>query len=442
MNRVLVFLGEESLFEDLSLMLRQEGMQATVARSAHHLAAAALADPYDAVLAPLSHFQDIPQLRDCQAQRIAVAERNETEAIAEALGRDVDDYIFEPIRREELHIALQRPRGPRRQVTTPDRIIGTEGGLAKPWRTAMRAAGFDADVLLTGASGTGKELFAQAIHSRSKRSGNALVALNCAAIPQGLAESLLFGHVEGAFTGAHATTRGVFAQAHGGTLFLDEVGDLSEDIQVKLLRALQTGEVHPLGADVPVQVDVRVVAATSRDLPALMAAGSFREDLYYRLAVIPIALPLLRDREADIAELVEYFVSRFAAQHLGDSISLSKESNELLASAPWPGNVRQLQNAIERLVVLCEGPVIEAELVRREIGGISSGETHRASLLHATSHLEATGSLPLKAALKKVEADLIREALAACDGKRGACAARLSISRRALLYKLKDYGIQ
>tara|TARA_R110002073_G_scaffold320759_3_gene496408 strand:+ start:38131 stop:39438 length:1308 start_codon:yes stop_codon:yes gene_type:complete len=435
MNRVLVFFGEESQFEELTLMLRHAGVHATAARSPDALRSA-LADPYDAVIAPFASFAAVPELGRSQAQRIAVASRSQSASLEEAMGRDIDDYLMSPLREEELRLALRRPTQPRPAPMVPDHIVGIENGLAKPWKVAQRAAGFDADVLLTGESGTGKELFAQAIHRLSKRNGAAFVPVNCAAIPEGLAESLLFGHVEGAFTGAHSTTTGVFAKADKGTLFLDEVGDFSPEIQVKLLRALQTGEVQPLGSAQSQTADVRVVAATSRDLPAMVAAGTFREDLYYRLAVIPIELPPLRDRPGDIEALIAHFLAAFATRHQVPSLALTDDAKRLLMKASWPGNVRELQNAIERLVVLCEEDEIGTELVNRELETISAAAS---SVGHGITVSEGT---TLKQAMRLVEAEFIRSALAACDGKRGACAEYLAISQRTLLYKLKEHGIQ
>jgi len=415
-------------------MLRRAGVQATAARSLDALRSA-VADPYDAVIAPIESFVKMPELTSTRAQRIAVAPRSCGSSLEEALGRDIDDYLISPVREEELRLALRRPATPRGAPEVPDHIVGIEHGLAKPWSVAKKAAGFDADVLLTGESGTGKELFARAIHRLSNRSAAAFIPVNCAAIPDGLAESLLFGHVEGAFTGAHAATDGVFTRAHKGTLFLDEVGDFSEEIQVKLLRALQTGEVQRLGAAQSETADVRVVAATSRDLPGMIAAGRFREDLYYRLAVIPIELPPLRERPGDVEALIDHFLAAFASRHQVGGLRLSPAAKQTLIEASWPGNVRELQNAIERLVVLAEGEEIGADLVLREIRAQSSEAS--------VSGLRVGASLgqPLKHTMRLVEAELIRTALAACDGKRGKCAEHLAISQRALLYKLKEYNI-
>ncbi|MCP4446151.1 MAG: sigma-54-dependent Fis family transcriptional regulator [Myxococcales bacterium] len=435
MNRVLVVFREETQFERLALLLRQAEVHATVARSEESMLAA-LADPYDAVFAELPKFAASTELAECKAQRIAVAHRNEADELKKALGRVVDDYLFMPLGQDEVRLALQRPRAPRARAEAVQAIVGVQGGLAKPWGIATKAAGFDADVLLAGESGTGKELFARAIHNLSGRSGGAFVPVNCSAIPQGLAESLLFGHVQGAFTGAHTSAKGVFAKAHGGTLFLDEVGDISEQIQVKLLRALQSGEVQPLGAEQAESLDVRVIAATSRDLSAMVGAGTFREDLYYRLAVVPIELPPLRERPQDAGLLIDHFLTFFATHHQADSVAISEEARGLLLQARWPGNVRQLRNAVERLVVLSEDGIIGAGLVQQEIGSLEGDASCGPSI--------STGLTcrSLREAMRTLEAEFIRQALAECGGKRGDCAKRLSISSRSLLYKLKEYGIQ
>ncbi len=427
MKRVFVFFGEESQAAAVSLMLREQGAMATVASSVDGIDQG----EYDVIFSDLQKFQVHTALRHHPARRLALANRDQGELVQALLGKDMDDVLFSPLDPLQLRLALARPRAFRRREahSAPTTLVGVTGGLADSWALAKRAAGFDAHVLLTGESGTGKERFAQAIHQLSGRHGR-FVAVNCAAIPEGLAESLLFGHVKGAFTGAHATTKGVFSQADGGTLFLDEVGEFSEPIQVKLLRALQTGEVQPLGSDLGTSVDVRVVSATSRDLPERMNQGLFREDLYYRLAVIPIVLPPLRDRRQDIEPLIGHFLNHFAAQHQVGAVQITPAALALLVDAQWPGNVRQLQNAIERLVVLCEGAEIGAELVRQETQSLAV-EPRRPS---------QRGSL--KEIMRSLEEEQLRWALASCDGKRGACAKKLGISPRTLLYKLKEYQIR
>jgi two-component system response regulator GlrR len=237
---------------------------------------------------------------------------------------------------------------------------------------AMRVAASDAGVCIFGASGTGKELLARAIHKASRRAGAAFVAVNCGAIPEGLLESELFGHRRGAFTGALHDRRGLFQAAEGGTLFLDEIGDMPATLQVKLLRALEEKIVRPVGSNETVAVDVRVISATNRKLEELIAAGDFREDLFYRLNVVRLSLPLLSERREDIPLLAAAMLARFAARYERRELALSPEALELLVSAPWPGNVRQLVNVLEQCVALAPTDVISASLVRQ---ALDAGDT-------------------------------------------------------------------
>lgn len=437
MNRVLIF-GEEEGLEALPVLLREFGVQATSTRSAQGATAALQGpEPFDAVVAQLSAFSAGGPLRIPSPRRIAVAERSALNEICSALGRDIDDCVLAPVRAEELLMALRRPRqfghGP---SLAEDVIIGKSGGLAKAWKVVEKAAVFDADVLITGESGTGKEVFARALHRLSKRAHAPFVALNCAAIPKGLLESQLFGHVKGAFTDAHHDKQGVFANAHGGTLFLDEVGDFPSDLQAKLLRALQTGEIQPVGSETTIRVDLRLVSATSRDLESMIADNTFRDDLFYRLAVIPIALPALRERPEDLGALIDHFLARFVAKHGLAGMTLEGHARELLMQASWPGNVRQLQNAVERVVVLSEGSRIGADLVQREIRDMGAKVDEQGE-----QGAVALRGRPLKQAMHAVEAQLIAEALATCSGKRARCAQLLSISQRALLYKIKEHDL-
>jgi two-component system response regulator AtoC len=437
MNRVLL-LGEEERLQALALRLREFGVQATTTRSEEG-ARAALAGPevYDALVAELSAFARGAGLADKDLRRIAIVPSSSIDEACSALGREIDDCLVEPVCAEDLLLALQRPRWPRRvEALAEEPIIGKDMGLAPAWAVASKAAGFDTDVLITGESGTGKELFARALHRMSKRAHGPFVAVNCASIPAGLLESQLFGHVKGAFTDAHKDKQGVFAKANGGTLFLDEVGDFPLDLQVKLLRALQSGEIQPVGSETTIKVDLRLVSATSRDLEAMVAAKTFRDDLFYRLAVIPLALPPLRERREDLNPLIDHFLERFAAKHGLADIELAEGARKLLMQAPWPGNVRQLQNAVERLVVLSEGTQITEELALREIRQHVDPTSESATLAKV-----ALRGRPLKEAMHAVEAQFIAEALAACSGKRARCAELLSISPRALLYKIKEHDL-
>jgi DNA-binding NtrC family response regulator len=242
-----------------------------------------------------------------------------------------------------------------------EQLIGHETGLQEVVRTGRKAAAADIPVMLLGETGVGKEVFARALHGESSRVGKPFVAVNCGAIPAQLVESTLFGHEKGAFTGAIAKAIGKFREAEGGTIFLDEIGELPLDAQVKLLRALQQKEISPVGADHTVPINVRVISATNLDLERQVAEGKFRDDLYFRLNVLPIRLPSLRDRKRDIPELVQHFLERFAALESRPLKTISDDAMKLLESWPWPGNIRELENAIHRAVILADKEVLEPQ---------------------------------------------------------------------------------
>ncbi|MFA9460412.1 sigma-54 interaction domain-containing protein [Thiohalorhabdus sp. Cl-TMA] len=297
-------------------------------------------------------------------------------------------------------------------------------------RTAAVAAATDVSVLVLGETGTGKELLARALHAESPRSRGPFVSVNCATLPDGLAEAQLFGHRKGAFTGAVDHRPGLAASAAGGTLFLDEVGELSAAVQAKLLRFLEAGEYQPVGATAPERADARVVAATNRDLPGEVRAGRFREDLYYRLHVVPVELPPLRERQGDLPLLLERLTADLAARHGVAAPTFNRAARALLEAHPWPGNVRELRNLCERLVILLPG---------REIGPANlPADLQRAGAAGEGPFTLPEGGLRLDA----LEADLIRQALAKTAGNRSRAARLLGLTRDTLLYRLKKYAIQ
>jgi two-component system response regulator AtoC len=294
-----------------------------------------------------------------------------------------------------------------------------------------RAAAYKSTVLFSGETGTGKEVLARAVHAQSPRRAEAFVAINCGAIPETLLESELFGHAKGAFTGADRAKRGLFREADGGTLFLDEIGELPITLQVKLLRVLQEEEVRPLGESKTRPVDVRVIAATARDLETEVQEGRFREDLFYRLNVVRLRVPPLRERPKDVPLLLDHFIARFR-HTLGKPVrSVTDDALERLVKYPWPGNVRELENVIERAMILCDGE----RVTLRELPGnvIAPPEPGGA---------EVGGAFNLKRARRSAEIEAIRRALHATGGNRTHAARLLEISHRALLYKLKDYAIR
>jgi two-component system, NtrC family, response regulator AtoC len=331
-------------------------------------------------------------------------------------------------------------RPPAAVPATPEApaLVGNSPKMLALLAAIRQLAPVRANVLIGGESGTGKELVARALHDQSPWRGGPFVPVNCGAIPAGLIESELFGHVRGAFTDAVRDRRGMFEAAHGGTLFLDEIADLPLTLQPKLLRAIQEGEIHRVGDAIDLRVEVRVVAATARDLAAEVAAGRFREDLYYRLSALSVELPALRHRREDIPSLAEHFLER-ARRRLGVTVAgISEGAMRRLLAHPWPGNVRELENTIERAAVMCaHGEIDEASLPERlteqPIAAAQSAGLEPAAV--------STDDMSIKRATRYWEEVLIRRALQRTQGNRTRAAHLLEISQRALLYKIKEYGI-
>jgi two-component system NtrC family response regulator len=297
--------------------------------------------------------------------------------------------------------------------------------------TAARTAHSNSTVLIRGETGTGKELLARAIHFNSSRSNNPLVTINCGAIPKELLESELFGHRRGAFTGAFTDKKGRIELADRGTLFLDEIAEMSPDLQVKLLRLIQEGEIEKLGSEVKAKVDVRIIAATHRDLQAMIEDGTFREDLYYRLAVIPLVMPPLRERSEDIPDLVQHFFRKSQEKNKRPELVISPALLPYFARYRWPGNVRELENVMERIVVLARGKEIKIEdlpqSLRQEKAGVDALEIDLP---------------PQGISLEAIEKELILKALRRCDWNQTRAARYLDVSRKTLIYRIEKHGIQ
>ncbi len=365
----------------------------------------------------------------------------------EAMKAGAYDFLPKPFKPDDVVLCLRKAEE-RERLTRENRRLRTElragfpsdamVGHCEPMQAVLRQvekmAPQKTTVLIHGESGTGKELVARALHERSPRAAMPFVAVNCGAIPGELLESELFGHARGAFTDAVRAKKGLALEADGGTLFLDEIGELPLPLQVKLLRFLQEEEVRPVGETRSVKVDVRVVAASARDLAQAVAAGQFREDLYWRLAVVGIRLPPLRERPDDLEPLARHFLARFAPLRPEvRGLDFSPEALERLAAHRWPGNVRELMHAVERAVVLAEGPVIREE---------DLPEAVRATASPTADEGPAPGDdLSVKRATRALEERLIRAALARTGGNRTRAAELLDLSYRALLYKIKDYGL-
>ncbi len=348
------------------------------------------------------------------------------------------NFITKPFDRETLRLACQKAVDLKilqeqklELVQEVDRLTGVEGmetantAMAELLDTAKRAASSEATILITGESGTGKEVLARLIHRCSPRKNGSMVAVNCAAIPETLIESELFGHVKGAFTGAVSNRKGRFQVASGGTLFLDEVGELRMDMQAKLLRAIQERQVEPVGADRVEDVDVRLIAATNRDLQAGIAQGTFREDLYYRLGVIPLHLPPLRERQEDIPGLVRHFLVKSKAP---STVSFDDTALDKMRQYAWPGNIRELQNVVERSVILSRGEVISADDLQLAATSFPSQD--------ALPDIPAEGL-----SLEEVEKGLIKKALFKAQGNRSEAARLLKIPRHVLIYRLEKFDL-
>ncbi len=308
----------------------------------------------------------------------------------------------------------------------PDNIVGNSREMVPVFEMIGQVAGSDATVLIRGESGTGKELIAQAVHYGSRRSEGPFVRVNCAALPEGLVESELFGHERGAFTGALQQRAGRFERAAGGTIFLDEIGDLPPSVQIRLLRVLQEREFERVGGNRMLKTDVRIVAATNRDLESDIEDGRFRTDLYYRLNVFPIHVPPLRDRRTDIILLADHFVEKYNRRHGREIVRLSTPAIDLLMAYHWPGNVRELENAIERAVLLADGDVIHARLLPPSLQMAAPGDKR---------------SGPLKVQLDALEKELIVDALKVSRGNRAAAARQLGITERVMGLRVAKYGL-
>ncbi|HJV66284.1 MAG TPA: sigma-54 dependent transcriptional regulator [Geomonas sp.] len=359
----------------------------------------------------------------------------------EAMKAGAHDYITKPFNRDELKLTVKKAlqfaglseENRRMKSELSDKadastIVGSSKEMERVFEVVRKVADTEASVLITGESGTGKELVARSLHAGSSRRNGPFVAINCAAIPRDLLESELFGHVKGSFTGAIKDKAGKFALADGGTIFLDEVGELPVELQPKLLRALQERVIEAVGGVKPQKIDVRVVAATNIDMERATREGTFREDLYYRLAVIPIHLPPLRDRQNDIPQLIRYFCKK----HGGSRVQFEKTALETLVRYPWPGNVRELENTVERLMIMRNGDTISLDDLPEKIAGRNASAGSAGSVLQLPS-----GGYSLE-----LERDAVVEALERNLWNQTAAARFLKIPRHTLIYRIAKYGIR
>jgi DNA-binding NtrC family response regulator len=363
------------------------------------------------------------------------------------------DFLAKPVDPDHLLLLVTRALEQRRIVTEnlllkeelavrrgAPQLVGDDPALRKVFASLQRAASTDATVLLEGESGTGKELFARSLHALSPRADAPFVAINCAAIPENLLETELFGYEKGAFTGAAGRKPGKFEMAHRGTLFLDEIGDLPMSLQAKILRALEEKKFERVGGTALLSVDVRLVAATNKGLRAAVAARRFREDLYFRLSVFPITIPPLRDRPGDVPVLARYFVERFCRDLKKRPFVLSPPALEQLQSYPWPGNVRELQNCIERAVILADGDTLLPRHLNLSFAAPLTDENPESPW----AHVDLSGTLTevVRRVSSEVEKAKIQEVLVEADGNKGRAAELLQVPYRTLLAKLKEHRIE
>jgi two-component system, NtrC family, response regulator AtoC len=452
---ILVADDEPSIRHVLTLVLSEHGYEVRAVADGDEAVRELAARSYDVLLCDvrMPRRDGLSVLRQAKADHpsltvLVMSAYGSQEQALEAVGAGAYDYVQKPFKPEEIVFVLRKAeererllRENRRLRTAaappPERILGDSESLKVVLRQVDRLAPVHTTVLITGESGTGKELIARALHERSPRASHPFVAVNCGAIPAGLIESELFGHAKGAFTDAKTAKQGLFSEADSGTLFLDEVGELPLAAQVKLLRVLQEGEIRPVGESRAERVDVRVIAATLRDLTKLVERGEFREDLYYRLNVVNLRMPPLRERREDIPLLARAFIHRFNRQLNREPPveGLSPEAEALMAAYAWPGNIRELENAMERAVLLADGLLLLPSNLPERLWAAPQPAAGSPSVQQAGSDLS------LKRAMRELEETYIRAALRRTRGNRTRAAEVLDISHRALLYKIKEYGI-
>jgi len=450
MSRVLIVDDEPGLRQSLGLLLGDAGYEVASESDGRRALERATTEPFDLVLCDvrmpqLSGLEFLRAYRDRGGTALVImmsAYGGEDAALA-AMKEGAYDYVPKPFRPDEVVLALRKAEererlrrtvaGLRAQLESgPDSraMVASSPAMQAALDIVARVAEHPTTVLITGESGTGKEVIARAIHRASPRAGAAFIGINCAAIPESLLESELFGHTRGAFTGASADKAGLFEQADGGTLLLDEIGELPFGLQAKLLRVLQESEIRRVGDHRTRRVNVRVLAATARDLQADVRDGRFREDLFYRLHVVAIHLPPLRGRREDVAPLARLFTARLGSR-FGAPVELSDAALAWLESQPWPGNVRELENAIERAAILSG---------KRRLEPGDFEVTRRASIVG--EGMKRDGAESLRSVVEDAERQAIRAALEAAAGNRRSAARRLGVSLRTLFYKIQRYGLE
>ncbi len=449
--RILIVDDEKNQRDILAGYLKKQGYGTESAEGGPQALEKFKRDPFDLILTDyrmpgMDGLQFLKEVRRLNPETVVVVMTayGTVGTAVTAMKEGAHDYLTKPIDLDELLLLVQRVerditlvrenrdlRGQLREKFKVDFIISASRQMEEALNLVCRSAPSAATVLILGESGTGKELVARAIHYSSPRAEKSFVRVNCAALPENLLESELFGHEKGAFTGAVSRRIGRFEQADQGSLFLDEIGDLTPPLQMRLLRVLQEKEFERVGSNQTIKTDVRVIAATNRNLEEAIQKGTFREDLYYRLNVVTICLPPLRERREDIPPLIEYFLKKYNLENGKTVASLSREARDVLLQYHFPGNVRELENIIERAVVLCRGNVLEVQDLP-----LSLREAKMEALLEQAKRKET-----LPDVLEEVERELILKALEKSGGVQTRAADELGISERVLRYKMKKYRI-
>ena len=448
---VLVVEDEEAQRRILADFLKSQGYGVQTATNGREGLARFQRDLFDFVLADykMPEMDGLTLLRELrhlnpEARVVLITAFGTVESAVKAMKEGAMDYLTKPVNLEELLIILQRAaqsitlarenRALKEMLRERHRfegLVAVSPKMEEVLSVVRRAAGSAAPVLIRGESGTGKEVIARIVHLQSPRAERPLLSVNCPAIPDTLLESELFGHEKGAFTGAVQARPGRFELAHTGSLFLDEIGYMSPSLQVKLLRVLQEQTFERLGGIRTIKVDVRIIAATNRDLEELMREGKFLQDLYYRLNLVEVRLPPLRERREDIPHLVNHFLRTIAQRHASGARTLSREAHEALLRYDWPGNVRELENVIERAIILTRGPVITVDDLPPTVTGASK----------QAEMVTLDGSEALPEMVSRIEREMILQALGQADGVQTRAAALLGISERVLRYKMGKYGL-
>jgi two-component system response regulator AtoC len=451
-NRILLIDDEENFRHMLSVILKKRGYDVEAASNGMEGLKKVDTGSYDTVLCDIRmpqmdglEFLKEAQKAGCESTIIMMSAYGTLDTAIEAMKLGAYDYISKPFKPDEIILTLKKAEERERlrrenlflkkevqKEYSFENIISKNERMRQIFDTIQKVAKYKSTILIAGESGTGKELVAKAIHFNSDRSDHPFIPVNCGAIPENLLESELFGHTKGSFTNAVRTKKGLFEEADGGTMFLDEIGELPLQLQVKLLRVLQDGEIRRIGDSKAITIDVRIIAATIKDLDKEVREGKFRDDLFYRLNVLPIKIPPLRDRKEDISILVDHFIHKYSRELNKPIEGITPEALNPLLNYNWNGNVRELENVIERAIVLTESKQIQVDNLPIEIQ--NPREESRLSLLN--------DELSIKKASRYLEIDLIKKALNKTKGNHTHAAKLLEISHRALLYKIKEYGIE